>query len=169
MEGWKIAIIGTNKKIIPDENSEVDLDALIPDGFIGPINPMEGIPWTQLYITGMGAKKLMSEDDGERPGGISVHNRNQKQIYDIEVYDGVDSNLKFPRDMAFIESVMRVFRNRSVFMYYGTYDFPDDNFHLTTAPGRAIKIAAVATVEDDYDNGTKKLTISVKKVFPVVS
>jgi len=154
MEGWTIAILGTNTYAEPDVYSEVALSAL------STTDPMADSNWLKVYIRGMGDIPENFDEPGDKIGGIATHQGAQKGMFTVEVYP-----FYFPADMKAFKDLFAALRKSHVYLYRGTYDFPSDNYSIHS-DDKCLKVAAVATGENNYENGNKHVTIKIRKINP---
>ncbi|QLH52732.1 MAG: hypothetical protein CH6_0001 [Candidatus Kapaibacterium sp.] len=154
MDGWKIALFGTNQYYEIADDSTVDLSTL------GVTNPMTDDSWLKFYIKGMSPHKEPYGENEERIGGIQVHNPAQIQTFEIEFIPFV-----FPDDMDQYEGLFALLRNKYIYLFKGEYNFTNWSIH---PDGKAIRISAMPSTEDDYENGIKVVKIKARKEKPVV-
>lgn len=154
MIGWKIALYGTDTYYTIAEDSSIDLATL------GTNNPMNDENWQKFYIKGASPHKEPYGDSEDRVGGIRVHNPWQIQTYEIELLPFV-----FPDDMDKYENLCALLRRKYIYLFKGNYTFDNWSIH---PEGKALRVSAVISTEDDYDNGRKivKLKIRKEKLVP---
>ena len=159
MDGWTIALLGTNTFVNPDSSSLVTLAAL------NTTDPMTDSNWLKVDISGASPKKEAFNSPKERIGGISVHSNAYKQIYQLKPFP-----FDFPLGMPKLDKLNEVLLYRYIYFFKGTYDFqdPDPNKSWMIHPdSKAIMVSAVGKTEDDYDTGQKTITIDLQKYNPV--
>lgn len=154
MDGWKIALFGTNTYYTIDDDSTINLTTL------GTNDPMTDDNWLKYTIKGMSPHKEPFGEAEDRIGGVQVHNPIQVQTFEIEFLP-----FKFPDDMDKYEELFALLRNKYIYLFKGEYDFPNWAIH---PDGKAIRISATATTEDDYENGIKIVKIKARKEKPVL-
>lgn len=156
LDYWNVCLLGTNTKHELDSNSLVDLTTLGYD-----TDPLEHADWLNVPVIGMSRRRTQYEDIGERVGGISTHPHAQYITYDPELVP-----IKFPDEMTFYDDLCTVLAYRRIYLYRGEYTFTSDLFDIlpnTKAAGVAVKI----TVEDDYENGYKNISLNIRHLLPM--
>jgi hypothetical protein len=154
MDGWTIAFFGTNEYFEIADDSTIDLSIL------GTSNPMTDENWLKLKIKGMSPHKVVYGENEDRIGGIQVHNPVQIQTFEIEFTPFV-----FPEDMDKYEAFLALLRNKYIYLFKGEYNFTNWSIH---PDGKAIRISAYPSTEDDYENGIKIVKIKARKEKPVL-
>ena len=154
MEGWIIALFGTDEYYETDQNSEVSFSTL------GTSDPMSDDNWLKLKIYGMSPKRENLNEGEERIGGITAHSPGQKQLFEIHLMPFV-----FPDDMNQYESLCNLLLKKYVYLYKGTYSFDNWKIH---PDGKAIRISVNIETEHNYENGTKEITLQARKEKPIL-
>lgn len=144
---WKIALYGTNSLVKSDSNSLVDLSAL------GSVDPMTEDSWVKIDILGLNPHWEMLQDSDEGNSGIGIHNPAQKRTFEITTESFV-----FPDDMHKIEAIARVLAHRRVFLFKGEY--PETTEWAIHPDGKAVQVVMTTETEDEWDDGTKALTLA---------
>lgn len=149
---WKIALYGTGMYTAPDANSEVLLSSL------STTDPMTDVNWTKLDILGMGTKYEQYDEEGKRLGGFIVHHGASRYVFDVDL-----APVKFPDDMPTITALKTLVEKKYIYLYKGTYEFTGDlSIH---ADNKALMVAITSTVEDSYEDGTKRVKLQIHKVI----
>lgn len=155
MANWTIALYSTNSNIAIDENSLADFTAL------GTTDPMEDEDWLKIEVIGVSAKKEKDEDIAKRTGNIGVNQGRRIYSFSIQCVDFI-----FPDDMQTLDDLMELLDRRNIFLYKGTYVFPETGWELHP-DSKALSIVGVGRIEDDYSNGVKRLTINCRTTYPL--
>ena len=145
MIGWQVKIQGRDLDY---------LSSITADGEVAYTDiPTES--WTTLDI--IGASPIYSED-GEAimtAGGLQYKRPLLRRNLKLHLVP-----IKFPDGMDIIETLADITKKKCVFLY--NVDYPVA-FH-TADYAAWVNIGTV--VEDDYDNGEKRITIEINKVYP---
>jgi hypothetical protein len=152
MDGWLIALFGTDDYYEIDQNSEVSLSTL------GTTDPMTDANWLKIGISGMSPGRENLNDGEERVGGIIAHSPTQKQIFEIHLLP-----LVFPDDMDKYEALCDLLLKKYIYLFKGTYSFDNWKIH---PDGKAIRVAVNIETEHNYENGTKEITLQARKERP---
>lgn len=148
MDGWIIALYGTNENKTIGEKSQVNLSDL------DTTDPMTDDKWLKLEIIGGSPVYKGLSDKKTRIGGITVHRGASKRAFTLQLYP-----IKFPDEMYILEDLNDILNHRHIFFFKGTYDFEGINIH---PEGKAIEVAInVPTPEDDFESGTKEVSLDV--------
>ncbi len=146
---WTIALLGTDTYIEPNTNGCVALSAL------DTTDPMTDGRWYKLNVLGLSPAEVNFEEPEERIGGAFRHSPGKYRRFEIKIVP-----LSFPEEMDILQTIFQIQGYKNIYLYRGTYDFsPKFSIH---AEGECLKIAMYATIEDDYDNGVKFITIMAK-------
>jgi len=150
MGGWKIALYGTDTYFEPDSNSEVDLAIFETE------DPMEDENWLILNIAGMGIKFEQIGETEERIGGFMANYSKNRDLYDIKIFP-----YKFPDDIDDMLDLKDVLNHKYLYLYKGDYDFDEFSIHNDN---KALAIAVVGTIEEEYEKGQKTVSLKVYKI-----
>lgn len=158
MEGpWKIALYGTDTYHSLDANGEVALSDL--DLSIDPLDadwPIGDTDWTILDIIGASPEYEENSEVIEAPGGYEVENCTQRLVLKAEIVSVV-----FPDDMSLFVTYKNLKKKR--YIYLLNINYPDSAMPLH-ASGKAVAVNIKKTVDHDYDNGVKVMTLEIRKI-----
>ena len=158
---WKIAVLGTNTYVEPDNDSLVDLADLEST------DPMEEAEWHKLTIAGGSRKREQLNEIKERVGGIMPHEPGGRMVLAPTV-----KPYRFPQDMLELEAALDALDYKYLYLYRGTYTFSllDPYIGATTwkihPDEKAIMVSAEYALEQDYEKGIHTLDITFYKFMP---
>lgn len=150
---WTIALLGLNQYYEPDSLSEV---SLLDMGFT---DPMTSSSWKKFDVIGSPVKREQLSDVGDMVG-VAYHTKAQKKIIKVELDD-----LVFPDDEHKREELEDVLKHRYIYYYKGTYDFESWSPH---SDGKCLMVAGTSSVENIYDDGVTRVTLTFRAVNPMV-
>lgn len=151
---WEIALFSTNTYYPPNTKSEVSLSTL------GTTDPMADPSWLKVPIIGAGYKMVLEGDAETSVGQRKYAIGRMRRRLDIKVRP-----LVFPDEMDIMIAIAHTLINRYVYIYRGSYEFDSFSIH---SDGHAAAVVCALSIEDDYDSGTKHVTLSCDYVVPGV-
>jgi hypothetical protein len=143
---WTIALYGTNTRHQLDADGELSLSEL-------PANPATNNEWLKVSIYGASPTYNDESSNVETPGGYQIERAILRRQLKLQL-----ETIAFPTGMDIIEKLKALKLNKEIYLY--NIDYPialhKDDY--------AVRINIKTTVEDDYENGEKNITLEVVKI-----
>lgn len=150
---WTIALLGNNFYYEPDENSEISLLEM------GYTDPMTSGDWKKFDVIGSPVKREQLSESTDI-NGVTYHVKAQKKIIQVELADFI-----FPDEEHKREELENVLNQRYIYYYKGTYNFSNWSPH---ADGKCLMVTAVSQVENIYEDGVTRVSLTLRCVNPKV-
>jgi hypothetical protein len=142
---WTIALYGTNTSHQLDSDGELALSELPP-------NPATNDDWLKVSIYGASPTYNDESSTIDTPGGFQVERAILRRQLKLQL-----ETIAFPSGMGIIESLKALKLNKEIYLY--NIDYPI-TLHQANY---AVRINIKTTVEDDFENGEKNITLEVVK------
>jgi hypothetical protein len=142
---WTIAFYGTNTIHQLNPDGELSLSEL-------PANPATNNDWLKVSIYGASPTYNDESSTIDTPGGFQVERAILRRQLKLQL-----ETIAFPSGMGIIETLKALKLKKEIYLY--NIDYP---ITLHT-PNYAVRVNIKTTVEDDYANGEKNITLEVVK------
>jgi hypothetical protein len=147
---WTIALCGTNTSHQLDPDGELALSELPP-------NPATNNDWLKVSIYGASPTYNDESSSVDTPGGYHVERAVLRRQLKLQV-----ETIVFPDGMGIIETLKELKLKKEIYLY--NIDYPVA-LHKKNYLGvdYAVRVNIKTTVEDDFENGEKNITLEVVK------
>jgi hypothetical protein len=142
---WTIAFYGTNTTHQLDPDGELSLSEL-------PTNPATNNEWLKISIYGASPTYNDESSNVETPGGYQIERAILRRQLKLQL-----ETIAFPTGMGIIETLKALKLKKEIYLY--NIDYPV-TLHKANY---AVRINIKTTVEDDFENGEKNITLEVVK------
>jgi hypothetical protein len=142
---WTIALYGTDTSHQLDPDGELALSELPP-------NPATNNEWLKVSIYGASPTYSDESSSVDTPGGYHVERAILRRQLKLQL-----ETIAFPDGMGIIETLKALKLNKEIYLY--NIDYPI-GLHKANY---AVRINVKTSVEDDFENGEKNITIEIVK------
>jgi hypothetical protein len=148
---WTIALYGTDTSHQLDHDGELALSEL-------PANPATNSEWLKVSIYGASPTYNDESSSVDTPGGFHVERAVLRRQLKLQL-----ETIVFPDGMGIIETLKALKLKKEIYLYNIDYPVILHKTHDTTGVDYAVRINIKTTVEDDFENGEKNITLEVVK------
>jgi hypothetical protein len=148
---WTIALYGTDTSHQLDPDGELALSELPP-------NPATNDEWLKVSIYGASPTYNDESSSVDTPGGYHIERAVLRRQLKLQL-----ETIAFPDGMGIIEALKELKLKKEIYLYNIDYPIILHKTHYTIGVDYAVRINIKTTVEDDFENGEKNITIEVVK------
>jgi hypothetical protein len=149
---WTIALYGTDTSHQLDPDGELALSELPP-------NPATNNEWLKVSIYGASPTYNDESSSVDTPGGYHIERAVLRRQLKLQL-----ETITFPSEMGIIETLKALKLNKEIYLYNIDYPVALHKIDYPTAGvDYAVRINIKTSVEDDYANGEKNITLEIVK------
>jgi hypothetical protein len=123
-----------------------------------PANPATNSEWLKVSIYGASPTYNDESSSVDTPGGFHVERAVLRRQLKLQL-----ETIVFPDGMGIIETLKALKLKKEIYLYNIDYPVILHKTHDTTGVDYAVRINIKTTVEDDFENGEKNITLEVVK------